>query len=210
MLIPFDYIVKKYGKVRNVLHVGASIGQEAKSYSINGAHHVTWVEAIPSVYDQLCKNIYGYKNMFAVNACVSDVDGAPVEFKITNNDGQSSSFLNLGVHKQEHPDVVVVEVSKMNTVRLDTLIWTGKIMSIEPFDFLNFDIQGSELLALKGYGCFIDTATKIYCEVNKAKVYEDCPLIEDIDSYLKQFGFHREETKWAGDFSWGDALYIKN
>lgn len=209
MLIPFSEIVKKYGKVRNVLHVGASTGQEAKDYAKGGVHHVTWIEAIPSVYEQLCKNIKPYKNMFAVNACVADVACLQVEFKITNNEAQSSSFLELGIHKKEHPDVIVVDSMTLETDTISGLIMKGKIMSAESFDFLNLDIQGAELLALKGYKEFLRDVKIIYCEVNKAKVYEECPLIEDIDRFLESFGFIRKETKWCGNFSWGDAIYIK-
>jgi hypothetical protein len=42
-------------------------------------------------------------------------------------------------------------------------------------------------------------------------LYEENPLISDLDLFLKNFGFIRVETKWAKDglLPWGDAFYVK-
>ncbi len=49
-------------------------------------------------------------------------------------------------------------------------------------------------------------------EVNLEELYEGCCLIDELDEYLKSFGFERKITKlWDdGAVGWGDALYIKN
>jgi hypothetical protein len=44
--------------------------------------------------------------------------------------------------------------------------------------------------------------------VNSDYVYKDCPLIGEIDEYLKNFGFERVETVWENGCKWGDAFYI--
>lgn len=80
-----------------------------------------------------------------------------------------------------------------------------------PYDFANFrniDIQGAELLALKGMTKVINNYDYIYLEVNKEHLYKDCALIDEIDSFLNTFNFTRVETFWT-DYNWGDALYIK-
>ena len=46
-------------------------------------------------------------------------------------------------------------------------------------------------------------------EVNRAEVYENCGMINELDDYLNQYQFSRVETSWAGG-TWGDAFYIKN
>ena len=48
----------------------------------------------------------------------------------------------------------------------------------------------------------------VIAEVNRDEVYEGCPMIEDIDSYLEGFGFERLTVEWQSE-SWGDALYVK-
>ena len=76
------------------------------------------------------------------------------------------------------------------------------------FNFLNFDIQGAELKALKGMEEYLDKVDYLYTEVNSDYVYKDCALITEIDDYLKQFNLVRVETSWT-DCKWGDAFYIK-
>jgi hypothetical protein len=49
----------------------------------------------------------------------------------------------------------------------------------------------------------------IYSEVNNDDVYKDCVRVEELDSFLLQYGFVRVKTNWVG-VTWGDALYIKN
>jgi FkbM family methyltransferase len=212
MLIPFDKIVLKYGKPKRILHVGASTGQEWEAYKNNGVAHVTWIEAIPSVFDQLWGNIKDRKqNGFfetAINACISDVDGEKVIFNITNNEGQSSSFLELGTHKIQHPEVSVISKMEMDTITIGTLWKTGKISSALDYDFVNLDIQGAELKAIKGMGEMLNQFKFVYSEVNRKHVYKDCALLPEMDAYLKGFGFRRVAlAPWIGD--WSDALWIK-
>jgi len=201
MLISFESIVKKYGKPNGILHCGGNIGEEAQAYDSQGVKDVCWIEANPELIPTLKANVkqYGHK---VVESCVSDMEGFEVVFHISNNAGQSSSFLELGTHKIQHPSVHYVKDITMKTRRLDSMgCWGG-------YDFLNLDLQGSELKAMRGLGEYLHNFKLIYCEVNKAAVYVDCPHVNDIDLFLNGFGFKRVETaKWIGD--WTDAIYIK-
>lgn len=79
------------------------------------------------------------------------------------------------------------------------------------YDFANFisiDIQGAELLALKGMGDLLNYFDYIYLEVNKEFVYKNCCLVNELDDYLKKFKFERVETRWTTK-NWGDGFYIK-
>lgn len=205
MLIPFKELFKKYNiKPDGILHLGSNIGQEAEAYEELKIPIVVWVEAIPSVFDQLKKNVEKYPNHICINACVSDRDYEEVTFNISNNDSQSSSFLELEFHKIAHPEVYYVEQIKMQTRRADSLFTLpgGNWL-------LNADLQGAELLAFKGLGHLIDNIQWIYTEVNKVETYANCPVIEEIDAYLKQFQFVRKElAPWVAN-CWSDALYIK-
>lgn len=202
MLISFETIVKKYGKPNGILHCGANCAEEAKAYDSQGVKDVCWIEANPELIPTLKANVkqYGHK---VIEACVSDMEGFEVVFHISNNAGQSSSFLELGTHKIQHPNVHYVKDITMKTKRLDSM---GRCWG--EYDFLNLDLQGSELKAMRGLGEGIRDFKWIYCEVNKAAVYVDCPHVNEIDLFLNGFGFKRVETaKWIGD--WTDALYIR-
>lgn len=210
MLISLDYLIKKYRFTPEyILHIGASSGQEAEAYKKAGAKHVTWIEADPNVYGKLLKNLSRYPGHFGVNACISDKDGEEVEFKVTSNEGQSSSIYELGTHSQAHPDVIVIDRIKLITSRVDTLRRDGKIQSAHSFDFLNIDLQCAELVALKGMGDMLSEFKYAYIEVNQKPLYVGCPMVQDIDMYMLGFGFKRVETKWEGRFGWGDAAYLK-
>ena len=75
------------------------------------------------------------------------------------------------------------------------------------YNFWNFDIQGAELLALKGSTKYIQYAKAIYLEVNEKELYKNCGLIGDIDIYLSKYNFKRVITVMT-EHGWGEALYI--
>lgn len=219
MLIPFPTLVKKYGiNPTGILHLGANEGNEVDWYTDAGVDRIVFVEAIPHVFDKLKLNMkswIGEKNIIhCINACLAEVDGEEVDFYISSNKGESSSFLTFGVHKSLHPDVTVVDTIKLNTRRLDSLYrdddqYTFRMIDDE-LDFLNIDLQGAELLALKGMGGMLSKFKWAYIEVNKVQTYLGCPLVEQIDYYMLRYGFHRIETApWIGD-AWSDAFYCKS
>jgi FkbM family methyltransferase len=209
MLIDFRQLFPKYGiQPKGVLHVGANVGEEAPVYNELNCGHVSWVEANPDLIPQLVSNVKRY-NHCVFNFCVSDVDDEEVTFHISNNAGQSSSMLELGTHKTAHPEVHFVKDVTLKTKRLDTLFYNGKLPTANGPDFLNIDLQGAELKALKGMGDLLHQFKWAYLEVNKEELYRGCPMVEDLDMYLLGFGFRRAETRWCGNTGWGDALYIK-
>lgn len=205
MTIDIKELAKKYSiKSPGVLHIGAHIGQEAPMYQELGMEKMIFIEANPSIYDQLVGNIAKYPQAKAIKACVSEKDGESVVFNISSNDGQSSSILELGTHKNLHPEVSYLSSLEMNTSRVDTVL---RGMDMTGVRFLNIDLQGMELPALKSMGNLLYNFEYAYLEVNREQVYVGCAEIEEIDKYLSIFGFVRKETNWVN--GWGDAFYIK-
>lgn len=209
MMLPLNDIFKKYNiNPTGVLHLGASEGQERDFYKGLGVKKVVWIEAIPEIFEKLKENIKHYSGQRAMLACLSNEDDKEVWFNISSNHGQSSSLLELGVHKDIHPDVSYVGRIKMTTRRIDTLFCMME-MDFSMLDFLNIDLQGAELLALEGMGKYLQQFKSINIEVNKVETYINCPTIDDIDYFLLQNGFERVETgKWVAD-TWTDAFYLK-
>lgn len=202
MLIPFSEIVKKYGKPNGILHVGANIGEEAEAYDKEGIKNVIWIEANADLLPILEENVLKYGHTVS-HYCVGDKNGEDVIFHISNNAGQSSSYLDLGTHLIQHPEVHYTEHCPMQTMRIDSLpIHTYGL------DWVSLDIQGTELKALRGMGDLLRQFRFVYSEVNRKHVYKGCALLPEMDAYLKSFGLRRVETaKWIGD--WTDALWIK-
>jgi hypothetical protein len=60
---------------------------------------IIWVEGNPTLVEKIKKK---YNNVIIKNYVVSDIDDKECSFNITNN-GQLSSILELGTHKQYYP-----------------------------------------------------------------------------------------------------------
>lgn len=206
MLIDFRTLFPKYNiKPTGIIHIGGNIGEEFPVYMELGITKQLWFEPNPKMFTKLVENISSNPEAFAINVCVGD-ENKKVILHESNNAGQSSSILELGTHKIVHNDVFYISDIECEMIRVDSLNQDA----FEGYDFLNIDIQGAELMALKGMGKMLHNFKWAYLEVNKAHLYEGCPLVEELDEYLFNFGFERVETYWAGNTNWGDALYIKS
>lgn len=207
MLIDFRKLFPRHSiNPTGVLHVGANVGEEAEVYNELGITSVFWIEGNPETYEKLCRRIeqLGYTSNSSACYIISDENKESSILHISNNGSQSSSILDLGTHKTAHPEVHYVKDITNEMRRLDSLL-----KEHEYLDFLNIDLQGAELKALRGLGDKLHQFKWAYLEVNKAELYKGCALVEDIDNYLLGFGFKRAETFWCGNTGWGDALYIK-
>lgn len=208
MLISFQELFARYNiRTSGVLHLGANTGQEAAAYAQQGITQVIWVEALPDVHSKLVDNVAKYPGHRALLACLSDKDDDQVTFNVASNEAQSSSFLEFGTHSKEHPSVKFTRKVSMFTTRLDTLLKQHNL-KVGPDWFLNVDLQGAELLALRGMGDLLWEFRYAYIEVNIRELYKGCPLVAEIDAYLASFGFSGVETKMT-NFGWGDRAYLR-
>jgi len=208
MLIPFDDLFRRHRiQATECLHIGANTGQEAEAYTKHGIRTVVWIEAERHTFEKLVMNVGNLVGHVCLRACVSDVDGKEVEFHVANNNGQSSSILEFGTHAVEHPTVQFVQNIRMRTSRVDTLLRAAGI-TFQDGAFLNIDLQGAELLAMKGMGALLPKFSHIYVEVNREELYKGCPLVGDIDQYLAHLGYEGKDEHWTGS-GWGDKYYQK-
>jgi FkbM family methyltransferase len=207
MLISFEEINKillsKKININGAFHIGAHECEELQFYNKIGLkpEDLVWIEAIPSKVTE-AKN-KGIPNVY--NAVITDKNDEEIIFNISNN-GQSSSVLEFGTHLQEHPWVIYVDKIKQKSITIDTFFERNNI-DASNYNFWNFDIQGAELMALKGATNSIKYAKALYLEVNEKELYKNCGLITDIDIFLSQYNFKRVLTNMTS-YGWGDALYI--
>jgi len=207
MLIPFKKIINTYKiKPKGILHIGAHTGEEADSYHNMGIDNVIWVEADPKTFDKLKTNLNRFENQKCYCFAACDKDDNELDFYVANN-GESSSILEMDSHLLNHPDVKVTEKKTVKTKTIDSFLKQENI-NTQNYNFLNLDIQGAELLALKGMTNYLEKVDYIYSEVNSGEVYKNCAKINEIDKFLYKFGFIRVETVMT-KFEWGDAFYIK-
>jgi len=207
MLIPtifstFPECIPKKG----ILHIGAHMCEERALYNtINiGDNDTLWIEAIGEIVGYVKKI---NENINIVQAVITDKDDEELSFMITNNK-ESSSIFNFGTHAIEHPQVFEIERRRLKSITLNTLFERNNIPH-DRYDFINIDIQGAELKALKGAVRILPHIKAIYAEVNEKMLYEGAALLPELDEYLAAFNFKRVITNMTRH-GWGDALYIKN
>lgn len=208
MLYNFDNLFKSLNKkINGVLHIGAHEGQEKNDYIKSGLSNIIFIEANDDIFNRLSSNCHQYKDIKCHNLAISDKNEEEAEFYVTSNDSASSSLLKLKVHAYEYPEIKVTNTKKVKTRTIDSFLEENKYKP-DHYNFLNMDIQGAELMALKGATNYLKTCDIIYTEVNFDELYENCGIIDDLEDFLRQYNFVRHSIVDTGR-RWGDAVYIK-
>jgi Methyltransferase FkbM domain len=215
---------------RGIVHVGAHAGEEMSDYLALRPQLIVWIEADPTtfkllergvaVHNRLIKRralLNRFRNFFGkltvapesvrqvcLNALVGESDGTVFPFHRFSNRGDSSSiFAATPLLQKTWPHVVETgEVLSLVSRRLDSLLFAVGVAPGD-IDVLVFDIQGAELMALKGAGPFLKAARFVEVEVSQEPIYDGAPLAPNLDSFLNGCGFER-----LSDLPWhGDAVY---
>ena len=187
-----------YAPEHGIIHVGAHRCEEKPFYEKElgvCAHDILWIDG----NDELCK-----ERPEIVNAIVADKDDQEVEFIITSNEAMSSSILELKEHLVEHPDCLETRRVRKRTITLDSLVKARD----NRYDMLVMDVQGAELLVLRGAEKVLEDIKCVITEVNTKELYAGCAQIEDLDAFLGERGFVRVCTDMTRH-GWGDALYLR-
>ena len=210
MLIKFEYLAKRYGQPKGIIHLGAHLAEELEDYLKQDIDNVVWVEANPQLFDALKQRLSNTKHK-AFCTLLSDTDDNPMKFNIAKNhyngNYQSSSVLDFGTHQYHHPHIVMESSIQLNSKTMNTL-FSENNLEYSDYDFVNLDLQGYELPVIKGFGDNISKMKYIYTEVNTGEVYKNCTKLSELDDYLSIYGFTRVEIEMT-DAEWGDAFYIK-
>ncbi len=213
MLIALDGLVNKYRmKLSGVIHAGAHHAEEAKAYRQLGVKDVIWIEGNPDLKPTLERILNRFPGQVLEMGLLSETDGKEVTFNITNFDSMSSSILEFGTHTTVSPDTVFVDHKVLPTITMDTLLAD---YDLTQYNFLNLDLQGAELLALKGATKVLANIDYIYSEINVDYLYKDCVLLDELEAFLDEFELmeahlegsaDRDHPRWSG---WGDGLWIR-
>lgn len=190
-----------------VVHVGAHEGEELGEYRRMGLGRILFIEANPAVFARLAARCVAEPGVILVNCAISDRAGL-VRLHVTSAD-QSSSILPIARSRDYYPGIVEESVREVEGKTLDRLL---RELGLEPsaFTLLNLDIQGAELLALKGGGGLLRHIEAVNVEVNFKELYQGCAEIEDIDDHLAARGFRRVAITCPFHHSWGDAFYVRD
>lgn len=196
-------------RARGIVHVGANTGQERQLYAKHRLA-VVWVEPIPEVFERLRDNVQGFPGQRALRYLVTDKDGEQYTFHVANNEGASSSILDLHLHKELWPEVTYTAELTLRSIKLATL-YRREGLDTTRFDTLVLDTQGSELLVLKGAAEVLPGVRYVKTEVADFESYQGCCTLTDVTRLLAGYGFReRRREAFAGRAGVGtyyDVLY---
>jgi FkbM family methyltransferase len=198
--------------VRGVFHVGAHHCEERQDYievlRLSDTK-VVWCEADPNTAQQ-ARTKFPTAQVYSV--LLADESHKQVNFLVTNN-GESSSMLELDEHKKEHPYVyetgrLALTTTTMKDFVKDILKIENVAELAEEINFLNVDVQGAELLVLKGAQEYLKAFDYLYLEVNSKSLYKGCALLPELEAFLTQQGYEQKIIRMT-PHGWGDAFYVK-
>lgn len=119
------------------------------------------------------------------------------------NPGASSLFLASGKYEVES---YVQRSEEVSIVRPDTFMARNAIAKV---DAVWMDIQGAELMALRGFGERISDVRLLCLEAEFIEIYEGQPLFWEILDFLSARGFFLTSFLTLGRHSC-DAVFVRN
>lgn len=191
------------GSLRTVVDAGANDGAWTNNL-LRYAHpeQVLVVEPNPQMKPSLDKLSAQQKCVTVHNAAVGEKKGM-LPFHLTNHPHDSSvlrPIRSIGSEVAKTIDVPVVTLDDL------TASWTE-------ISLLKLDIQGAELLALRGGQAALKKTRYLFIEVNFMSQYEGMTLFPEIHTHLTNAGFElvamSEPLKINNKIAWADALYEK-
>lgn len=203
MIISLNKIIIDYKlDIRGVIHVGAHHGQEYFDYVKQGIENMIFFEPVAFNYKKLLETLPKKKNIKTFNLALGNETGTKKMY-IEKEKGMSCSLLKPETHLKQYPHIKFGMRETVAINKLDNIKFNRNLHNM-----INIDVQGYELEVFKGGMKTLESIDVIYTEVNFKELYKDCCHVEDLDDFLKKFGFVRILTK-APEKTWGDALYLK-
>jgi FkbM family methyltransferase len=198
--------------VKTVFELGArDCAETAEFSSYLPQAEIYSFECNPVTLPMCRQAVASLPNVTLVEKAAADHDGAMTFYAIDQvktetswadgNPGASSLLRASGNYPLE--TYVQTEITVQGT-RLSSYM---KEAGLESIDLLWMDIQGAELMALRGLGTKIRDVKVVITEVEFIEIYENQPLFEDIRAFLSAHGFRLYAFGSWGRFS-GDTIFV--
>jgi FkbM family methyltransferase len=202
---------------RGIVHLGAHQGQEVAQYLRYGFRNIVLVEANPAWCEELQAAFGSNPRIRIFNYAVCDRSGM-VDFHIhTSRSGSTepASILPMKRFKEIVRTLHTTEVIQVPSITLEAL-YEQHGLNRADYNFLNIDIQGAELLALKGAAGLLADMDAIVSEVNLVELYDGGALEAEIVQFLAQHGFERKSAAYHTLYdatstfpAWGECLFLR-
>ena len=170
-------------------------------------------ECNPNTLDICRKNIESFRDRITlIEGAVCDYDGTITFYPINQqktittwqdgNPGASSLFRSNGRYTLEK---YVQDEITTKCHRLDSVMERHGIPRV---DIVWMDLQGAELLALKGLGGHLRDVSYIYTEVTHEEMYSGQAMFKDLNDFIVSAGFRAKNTPTMSGWQ-EDIIYEK-
>ena len=158
---------------------------------------------------------HGSKNIIPIQIALSDSigkvefhtsSGQPEEFEDEKKWDYGNKSSSLLPPNKTLELVNWLKFENKEIVDTTTLFEFCKIKEILLIDFVHMDVQGAELLVLKGAGSRINNIKMIWLEVENIELYKNQPLKQDIEKFMKEH--HFTKIKDTVNHIAGDQLWV--
>jgi FkbM family methyltransferase len=182
-------------QLKTLVHVGAHLAQERTLYERMGFGDILWIEGSPDIYQRLAESFSGTAaNSVARHrtlcALLSEESGRDVSFYQFNNEGASNSLFpaTQRLHDRWPHVQQTAEVQQLTTLTLDEAVASQGLAG--SVNVLVVDVQGAELLVLKGGIRTLSEVDAVVCEVSTEPFYDGGVLYPELKSFLNANGFN--------------------
>jgi FkbM family methyltransferase len=209
-----DYF--KYSKPKLIFDIGACDGLDSIKYSrIFPKSVICAFEPIENNYLQILNNIikYNIDTIKVEKIALSDIDGEAVFYLSSGFPGEkenddwnfgnkSSSLLVPDKTIEIHPWLKFESKEIVKTKTLHTYLLENNVKLV---DIIHLDVQGAELMVLRGAKNYLSKVKMIWLEVENISLYKDQPLKNEVELFLMSNNFHKIKdtvNHIAGDQLW--------
>jgi FkbM family methyltransferase len=199
--------------VRTIFDVGANVGQTAARY--RGAFPDATVhcfEPFPGSFQRLCERHAADDSVRAHQLAVADSRDERTFF--VSRHSEANSLLPVAADGDLHMGGEQADVTGRIQVETTTLDDFCDGHGIAHVDILKMDVQGGELMALRGATALLERAAidLVYCEVLFAQLYDEGAGFDEVWRYLERFGYALyglyDLTPGQNEFlGFGDAIF---
>lgn len=202
----------KNHKITGIIDAGASNGRISKKLlKIFHEANAYAFEPNPLYEKTLTQFALKNKRFFPYYCALSDHKGVE-DFCITASPGNTSFFKPGKRLKEIDPEGASLKsTKKVEVIPLDVWLKENGNLSIQ---LVKLDIQGAELLALRGaQNALNNSVLAIYTEILFNPLYDGGALYSEIDLYLRNQGFvlydiFKPKYNSSGLLMWGNAIFL--
>jgi FkbM family methyltransferase len=202
----------------SIFDVGAHVGQTTLTYrSLFPEAQIYCFEPGPVTFDELKAKCNGLPRVTPINCAVGDRVGEAAYYM--NMFSATNSLLPVSAAAKEYTNPAWLASAGTVTATVTTIDQFCKDHGIEHISILKMDIQGGELMALRGAEETLTggRADLVYSEVLFASLYEKQATFFEIHAHLEARGytlFGLYDMQYGvnpkGELAWCDALYCRN